>query len=198
MIASIVRTFVTVCLFALILGGAFVVMIQWRVPIYVHALVLTGLLSLGIYGVSRYAPMWAPIVRPIAHSPWSRSDGTRMETVVEIAAMHSDESVHECYRVSIYETDRRRRVRCQLIGDQVDYLGVFESGVWFLIHNGFYARKTGLVCLDIRTLKWVYHDPSLRANQSSPSCELGVLSVIKDGEEMRIDLRTVPPTEVTT
>jgi hypothetical protein len=73
-----------------------------------------------------------------------------METVVEIAIVQSGAAIRtETYRVSVYEHQSRKRVKRVIIGDDANFLGAFGSGLWFYIYDRFYARRDGLVCIDM-------------------------------------------------
>ena len=192
----LIRVSAIVCMTAVFLGAVVMAMIYFHFPIVLMLFVLIGLIVPVVYFYSLWAPAWAPVSKPIARSRWQREDGTDMDTVVELAQLALEDSSFECYRVSMYESTRFKRRKCQVIGDHVTYLGTFPSGIWFYIHNRFYARRDGLVCLCTRTFEWLYLEPksevllSEELNQQSSK-----INVTRKGEDMRLDLATLPPSE---
>ncbi len=72
-------------------------------------------------------------------------------------------------------------------------LGRFDPGVWFYIRDRFYPRLDGLVCLDIRTCEWRYHQPqSVIELDESAKSRRGVLNVTWNGIATQIDLQNIP------
>src|SRR5690606_26234630 len=110
------------------------------------------------YGTARWHPYWAPIAKRVARIPWRRDDGAAMETLVERAIVQAGMHTRgEYFRVSIYQCEGHRRIARRVLGDEVDFLGAYESGIWFYIRNRFYARRDGLVCVDTQSGEWAYH-----------------------------------------
>src|SRR5690606_41867097 len=99
------------------------------------------------------------------------------------------------YRISIYECGSGKRTQRRLIGDSVTYLGIFDSGIWFYIHDRFYARRDGLVCVDVKSCDWLYHQPpSVIEFVDKVDGRPGVIDVVWNGVPTKLDLRVHPPT----
>jgi hypothetical protein len=147
------------------------------------------------YFSARWHPYWAPISKQAMRLPWTREDGTAMETCVEIAIFAAGYTNKSVYRVSIYESLTRKRTHRRLIGDGVTTLGRFEPGVWFYIHDRFYPRIDGLVCLDVQTCEWRFHQPKSVIEldeDESLKCPRGFVNVIWNGTATQLDLRKIP------
>ncbi len=147
------------------------------------------------YFSARWHPYWAPICKQVMRLPWTREDGTAMETRIEIAIFAAGYSNTRVYRASIYESSTRKRIKRVLIGDGVTMLGRFEPGVWFYIHDRFYPRIDGLVCLDVQTCEWRFHQPksSIQLDEDeSLKCPRGFVNVIWNGTATQLDLREIP------
>lgn len=189
------RTLLIVFVGAILFYGFIYLMISLKVNMYftLATPVCAGLAY--AYFSARWHPYWAPICKQAMRLPWTREDGTAMETCVEIAIFAAGKSNTRVYRASIYESVTRKRIHRVLIGDAVTVLGHFEHGVWFYIHDRFYPRIDGLVCLDVPTCKWRFHQPKsvieLDEDESLKS-RRGFVNVIWNGIATQIDLRTFP------
>ena len=191
-VKHLLRTLLMICGGVILLYAWFHLMFFLRVNPY---LIVFGPVAMGVafaYFSARWHPYWAPISKPVMRLPWSREDGTAMETCIEIAIFAAGYSNTRVYRASIYESSTRKRTKRVLIGDSVTMLGRFEPGVWFYIHDRFYPRIDGLVCLDAQTCAWRFHQPKsvmeLDEDESLKS-RRGFVNVIWNGTATQIDLR---------
>lgn len=189
----VLRTMVMVFVGAAFFIGITVAMIFLEVNAYVVMVTPMVLLLAFVYFSARWHPYWAPISKHVMRIPWSQDDGTAMETCIEIAIFAAGNSNTSVYRASIYESLTGKRIKRCLIGDSVTLLGHFDPGVWFYIHDRFYPRLDGLVCLDIRTCEWRFHQPqSVIELDESATNRQGVLNVIRNGIATQIDLQRIP------
>lgn len=191
----ILRTLVIVVVGTILFIGIFLAMLFLGVHAYVILATLFVLGSAFVYFSARWHPYWAPISKQAMRLPWTREDGTAMETCVEIAIFAAGYTNTSVYRVSIYESLTRKRTHRRLIGDGVTMLGRFEPGVWFYIHDRFYPRIDGLVCLDVQTCEWRFHQPKSVIEldeDESLKCPRGFVNVIWNGTATQLDLRKIP------
>jgi hypothetical protein len=183
---------------ALCLGGAALLyaaiygMIYLRFSPYLLFGVLFGGIGAWIYFSARWHPYWAPIAKDVLRKPWVRDDGVKMVTVVEVAIIQASYVRLEVYRVSIYEQQGMRRVKRRLVGDDATFLGLIHDGLWFYIDDRFYGRKDGLVCVDMRTGDWVYHQPKSKVQlvEAIPG-KTGTIDVVWEGERKRVELKEI-------
>lgn len=156
-----------------------------------------------VWGTARWHAYWAPIAKQAARIPWERSDGTPMETVVEIAIVHAaGSSPTETYRVSIYELKpghggkpfrRGKRVKRVLISDSAEWLGLHGGRLWFYIYDRFHSRRDGLTCLDVQTGAWLYHRPRAEVEfVDYVRKRRGVIEVEERDRRREIDLASEP------
>jgi hypothetical protein len=171
-----------VCLFLLIIGGTLAIMLFAR-----------ALLFALIYFYSAWFPLLMPISRLDASVKWTRDDGTLMETAVEVAIIHSDDTSYDYYRLAIREAVSRRRVKRRLIGCSATFLGTFDSGIWFYLHHGQHRLRSGLICLDTKTCDCLYHEPRSQIQLHDFLNQSGVMKVARKGVDMQLDLQTIPP-----
>ncbi len=193
--AHIVRTIVMTGLMAALFIGAFLAMIYLKIPVYWMFAVITCLVVAVVYGTARWHPYWAPMAKRVARIPWDRDDGTKMETLIEMAIVQAGLYTRtETYRISIGECKSRKRTKRRLIGENATYLGAFDSGIWFYIHDRFYARRDGLVCVGLRSGDWRYHQPkSVIEFVDQAGKRPGLIDVIWNGVPKQLDLRNNPP-----
>ncbi len=170
--------------------GIFFSMFFFEINAYVIVATPMVLMFAFVYFSARWHPYWAPICKQAMRIPWEREDGTAMETCIEIAIFAAGYSNAAVYRASIYESLTRKRTERRLIGDSVRMLGRFGPGVWFYIDDRFYPRLDGLVCMDIRTCEWLFHQPkaALELDESFKNHQ-GILNVIWNGNATQVDLR---------
>ncbi len=189
----IVRTLIIVFVYAIGCGGIVWALVVLGVNAYVVVITPIALGLAFAYFSARWHPYWAPICKQVMRIPWSQEDGTAMETCIEIAVFAAGQTNTSVYRASIYQCLTRKRIQRRLIGDSVTLLGRFDPGVWFYIHDRFYPRLDGLVCLDVRTCEWVFHQPkSVIELDDSVKSRKGLIHVIWNGRATQIDLRTIP------
>ncbi len=192
-IKHLLRTLVIIVVGVLLFYGLFFAMFFLRVNPYVIVFTPMVLLFAFVYFSARWHPYWAPISKQAMRLPWSQDDGMPMETCIEIAIFAAGYSNKSVYRASIYECLTRKRTKRILIGDGVTMLGRFTPVVWFYIHDRFYPRLDGLVCLDVRTCKWIFHRPkSVIELDESVNSRREILNVIWNGTATQIDLREIP------
>ncbi|MFG0290414.1 MAG: hypothetical protein ACF8CQ_19705 [Rhodopirellula sp. JB044] len=142
---------------AIALAVGFVVLLGYPKLILPAVFLVMGVY---IYGSARWHAYWAPVAKKVMSQPWTSSTGEAMETVVENAVVQLNAfSQSHTLRVSIYRRDDGRRVQRTMIGDDATFLGVHGIGLWFYIEDRFYARISGLVCVDRETGDFIYHVP---------------------------------------
>ncbi len=196
-IQHIIRTLLLVGATAALCALVILVTIYWKWSPYVMFAALMAIIVAVVYGTARWHPYWAPIVKQVARIPWQHTNGTAMVTIVEKALVHAG-STQETYRVSIYALPGHHLVRRQLIGDlSTQWLGVWETGLWFYIGDRFYARRDGIVCLDLQTAAWRYHLSKSEATwEDQDDDQRHLIEVIRAGRSEILDLRFLPPRRV--
>lgn len=202
-VAHLFRTIALCVGLGALMVGIFLGCFWLNTPWWLLVMLLVCVIVATIWGTARWHAYWAPMAKQAARIPWARSEGTPMETVVEIAIVQA--GVHsrtETFRVSIYELERgpagkanrrRKRIKRVMIGDAVEFLGVYGRRLWFYVYDRFHARRDGLVCLDVQTGEWLYH-------RSRAEMELvdrgerrrGTIEVEERGQRREIDLSSEP------
>lgn len=180
---------------ALCLGGAALLYatiyatIYFRLSPYLMFALIFGGIAAWVYFSARWHPYWAPIAKPVHRKRWVREDGAKMLTVVEVSIVETQAARLETYRISIYKQPGMWRIRRRVLGDDVVFLGRIREGLWFYIHDPFYARKDGLVCVDARSGDWIYHQPQSKVQfVESIQGQTGTIEVIWAGTPKRLDL----------
>lgn len=159
---------------------------------YVYMAILVFWAWAIIYGTARWHPYWAPVSKRASRIPWTRDDSVKMETLIEYAIVQAGMSAHQYLRVSIRECETGKLFRRRVIGDEVTLLGKFGNGIWCYIHDKFYARRDGLVCLDLRSCEWTYHEPQSQVELPDDAHpRKGILQIERDGVLTEVDLNTL-------
>ena len=153
-----------------------------------------------VYYTATWHVYWAPTAIQKHRTTWTADDGTPMETVVENAVLNLDEygSTAGCMRVSVNQCESGKCVKRLVIGDDVEFLGVFGDYIWFYIHSRFYAKRDGLVSLDRKTCQWAYHEPRKSVEIEEESRHRngsGIVQVIRNGVSAKVNLRELSQNE---
>lgn len=179
----LVRTLIHIAALLAICGFIFLVTLKLGLPHYVKFFGVMAVILAYVIWSGRMHAYWAPISKRVNAFKWKTVDGRKMETVVEKAIVQAGGYIRtETLRVSIYELESGRRIARIMIGDDATYLGRHGIGIWFHIADRYHARRDGLVCLDVKTGKWLHHVPRSEIPYLSPTKSHSVFS-IEDREE---------------
>ncbi|MEM1227873.1 MAG: hypothetical protein AAGJ40_19455 [Planctomycetota bacterium] len=175
------RTLIQIGLVAAAMGGIVVGTILLGLPPVLIPVGMVVLIGGYIYGSARWHAHWAPHAKRVAARRWTTDAGEEMETVIEKAIVQAGASTRsETLRVSIYVLSTGRRAARRLIGDDAEFLGFHGIGLWFHIADRFHARRDGLVCVDLHTGRWIYHQPKSEIPELTRTKTKGVYQIEDD------------------